>query len=596
MSYNAPIRDIEFALKEVADLGSVNLYPKYEDANFELVSAILQEAGRFAGEVLAPLNTIGDRHGSQWQEGNVTTPPGWKDAYQRFCDNGWGSLAFDPQFGGQGLPMCVSAAVQEMWHSSNMAFGLCPLLTQGAIEAITHHGSDALKNTYLAKMIEGKWTGTMNLTEPQAGTDLAAVRSRAIPKDDHYLVSGQKIFITYGEHDLSENIIHLVLARTPDAPPGVKGISLFIVPKFLVNDDGSIGRRNDLHCVSIEEKLGIHGSPTAVLSYGDNTGAVGYLIGEENRGLMYMFTMMNLARHAVGVEGYALAERSYQKALAYARERVQGKPLIQGSGFSKTIINHPDIRRLLMLMRSQIEAMRMLSLTCAVAFDLAEVHPDERERQCCQRRGELLTPMVKGWCSEEGHSICSLGVQIHGGMGYIEETGAAQFLRDSRITAIYEGTTAIQANDLVGRKLLRDNGLAVEELISEMRESLEQAKRNSNDVFSAMVEGFEKAIKDIEAVSEWMLQNADSSTATIYAGSVDYLMMFSQIAGGWMMIKSAMAADKALSNGTEELEFYDTKIKLASFYILHNLPRASSLKQTIINGSEAALSLEDTQF
>ncbi|MBX2885152.1 MAG: acyl-CoA dehydrogenase, partial [Granulosicoccus sp.] len=476
MSYIAPVKDMAFMLNKVVGLSELSELPGFEDATPDLVDAILEESAKFTSDVLAPLNSVGDVQGCQLKDGQVSMPEGWKEAFDQFIENGWGSLSFPPQYGGQGLPLTVSTAVQEMWHSANMSFGLCPLLSQAAVDALEHHASDELKQLFLPKMVEGVWSGTMNLTEPQAGSDLAAVRTRAEPAGDHYLLKGQKIYITYGEHDLTENIIHLVLARLPDAPEGVKGISLFIVPKFLVNDDGSLGDRNDVHCVSIEHKLGIHGSPTCVMSYGDNAGAVGYLVGKEHHGLSYMFTMMNQARHAVGVQGYGIAETAYQKALEYARDRKQGVTLLGKDEDDQGIIHHPDVRRILMTMRSSIEAMRGLGLECAAAFDYAKCHPDEETRAMMQRRGELLTPLVKGWSTEVGVELCSLGVQVHGGMGFIEETGAAQFYRDARIVTIYEGTTAIQANDLIGRKTARDGGKAVGELYAEMRNTLTELK------------------------------------------------------------------------------------------------------------------------
>jgi len=484
MTYTAPVKDISFVLNHVVGLSEVASLQGFEDASPDLVEAILDESAKFTGEVLAPLNWTGDQQGSQWNDGVVTTPDGWSDAYKQFVENGWGSLSFPPEFGGQGLPMCVSAAVQEMWHSANMSFGLCPLLTQGAVDAIAHHASDELKQQYLPNMVEGTWSGTMNLTEPQAGSDLAAIRSKAEPSGDHYLISGQKIFITYGEHDMTDNIIHLVLA--------MKGISLFVVPKFLLKEDGTSGERNDVRCVSIEHKLGIHASPTCVMSFGDNDGAVGYLVGKENHGLMYMFTMMNQARHAVGVEGYGIAERAYQKALEFSRDRRQGQTLLGKDEDDQGIINHPDVRRILMTMKSNIEAMRALALECAAAFDRADRHADEDTRELMQRRGELLTPLVKGWSTEMGVELCSLGVQVHGGMGFIEETGAAQFLRDSRIAPIYEGTTAIQANDLIGRKTARDGGKGMNELLSDMRQTLEELNKHDDVNLAAFVKRFEE--------------------------------------------------------------------------------------------------------
>src|SRR6266568_4803472 len=438
--YHAPLKEMQFVMNELAGLEQVGKLPGYEDATPDTVAAILEEASKFATEVLDPLNAVGDREGATWQEGGkVKTATGFKDAYKRFAENGWNGLTKNPDHGGQGLPQLVATTVEEMWHSANLAFALCPMLTQGAIEALELEGSDTLKATFLPKMVEGVWTGTMNLTEPQAGSDLAAVRTRAVPSDKPgaYKLYGQKIFITYGEQDYTDNIIHLVLARTPTAPEGVKGISLFLVPKFMVNDDGSLGERNDVHCVSIEHKLGIHASPTCVMAYGDRGGAVGYLVGMENEGLKYMFIMMNAARFAVGLEGVAIADRAYQQALGFARERVQGRA-IEGSSGPVPIIRHPDVRRMLMLMKSQTEAMRALALVVAAAHDAATRHPDEGERRRNQAFVDLMIPVVKGWCTETGTEVANLGVQVHGGMGFIEETGAAQHLRDARITTIYE--------------------------------------------------------------------------------------------------------------------------------------------------------------
>src|SRR5499427_2300296 len=470
MSYVAPLKDMRFVINELAGLGEVAKLPGYQEATPDTVDAILEEASKFSSEVLDPINYSGDREGSVWKDGKVTTPKGFKEAYRQYVEAGWGALPFGAEWGGQGLPKLVATAVEEMLTSSNMSFSLCPLLTQGAIHALELCGSDALKKAYLGKMIAGTWTGTMNLTEPQAGSDLALVKTRAKRAGDHYLISGQKIFITYGEHDLTENIVHLVLARTPDAPEGVKGISLFIVPKFLLNADGTPGERNDVRCVSIEHKLGIHASPTCVLAYGDQKGAVGYLVGEENRGLEYMFTMMNHARLAVGLEGVAIGERAYQQAIDYAKTRVQGRELGQRSGDRVTIIHHPDVRRMLMSMRAQTEAMRAVACFAGAALDKAKRHPDAAEKRRSQALVDLLIPVVKGWCTEQGVEIASTGIQVHGGMGFVEEGGAAQYLRDARITTIYEGTTGIQANDLVGRKIGRDGGAALFAAIAQARE------------------------------------------------------------------------------------------------------------------------------
>jgi len=595
MTYTAPVKDIRFVLEHVIGLSDIAGLEGFEDASPDLVEAVLEESAKFTADVLAPLNSVGDRQGSTLADGVVTTPDGWKEAYAQFVDNGWGSLLFPPEFGGQGLPMCVAAAVQEMWHSANMSFGLCPLLTQGAVDAIVHHGSEAQKAIWLPAMVEGRWSGTMNLTEPQAGSDLAAVRTRAEPQDDGtFLISGQKIYITYGEHDLTENIVHLVLARLPNAEPGVKGISLFIVPKFLVEQDGTIGARNDVTCVSLEHKLGIHASPTCVMSYGDAGGATGYLIGEAGRGLVYMFTMMNQARHAVGVEGYGVAERAYQQAVAYARDRKQGQTLLGRDDDDHSIINHPDIRRILMTMRSGVEAMRALGLECAAAFDRAARHPDSDERQRQRRRGELLTPLVKGWSTELGVELCSLGVQVHGGMGYIEETGAAQFLRDARIAPIYEGTTAIQANDLIGRKTARDGGEALRELLSDMQGTLDELDAADHLDLKAVAKRLRPALAATEATVDWLLRQNDPTLPA--AGSVEFLMMLGRLSGGWMIARQALAARAAQSEADADTAWLDAKLTLARYYAERMLPLVESARTIITDGAESTISLDAARF
>jgi len=572
--YVAPTKQMQFLLDHVVGMSDVAALPGYEDASPDIVSAILEEAGKFASEVLEPLNWSGDQQGAQWAESGVTTADGWKEAYTQFTESGWNSLAFDPEHGGQGMPGLMSAAVQEMWHSSNMSFGLCPLLTQGAVFAIASHASDDLKQTYLEKMVSGEWTGTMNLTEPQAGSDLAAVRSTAEPVDNHYLIRGQKIFITYGDHDMTDNIVHLVLARTPDAPAGVKGISLFIVPKFLVNDDGSLGARNDAHCVSIEHKLGIHASPTCVMSYGDKEGAIGYLVGEENRGLIYMFTMMNEARLAVGIEGYAIAEIAYQRALAFSRDRKQG-PVLLGDDENSGIVNHPDVRRMLMTMKASVQAARILAYDCAAAFDIGHRHADEDTRTRFQRRGELLTPIVKGWSTEIGVEMCSLGVQIHGGMGFIEETGAAQHLRDSRITPIYEGTTAIQANDLIGRKTRSDGGRGVEELIEDMRETHSALASVSLPAAKSAQRALGDAIEMISETMQALIKEEDNAVAA--AASVDYLMMMGYALGSWTMARSLIGTTKC-----DDADFAKVEQSLAHFYFDKLAPHARAHYSAIV--------------
>jgi alkylation response protein AidB-like acyl-CoA dehydrogenase len=469
--YRAPLAEMQFVMTELADLDEIARLPGFEDATTETVAAILEEADRFASEVLDPLNRVGDQRGARLEaDGHVTTPPGFRDAYRKFCELGWNGLSKSPDFGGQGMPQLIAAAIDEMWNAANMAFELCPMLTGGAIEAIELNGSDALKEMYLPKMVSGEWTGTMNLTEPQAGSDLAAVRAKAVRQaDGSYVISGNKIFITYGDHDYTDNIVHLVLARTPDAPPGTKGISLFVVPKFIVNADGSLGRRNDVRCVSLEHKLGIHASPTAVLAFGDREGAAGHIVGEENRGLEYMFVMMNLARFGVGMQGVGIAERAYQRARDYARDRVQGRVAGTERDATGGIVGHPDVRRMLMTMRAQTEAARSLGYVTAAALDRAHGHPDADVRKRELAFAELMIPIVKGWNTEIAQQTAYLGVQVHGGMGYIEESGAAQYARDARITTIYEGTTGIQANDLIGRKIARDGGKALLAAIARMR-------------------------------------------------------------------------------------------------------------------------------
>jgi len=595
MSYTAPVKDIQFTLEHVIGLSDIAALEGFEDASPDLVEAILEESARFTADVLAPLNHIGDRQGSRLHEGEVTTPDGWAQAYAQFVENGWGSLSFPPEFGGQGLPLSVAAAVQEMWHSANMSFGLCPLLTQGAVDAIVHHGSEAQKATWLPAMVEGRWAGTMNLTEPQAGSDLAAVRTRAEPHaDGAYRISGQKIYITYGEHDLTENIVHLVLARLPDAEPGVKGISLFIVPKFLVEDDGTLGARNDVTCVSLEHKLGIHASPTCVMSYGDDGGATGYLVGEAGRGLVYMFTMMNQARHAVGVEGYGIAERAYQKAVGYARDRRQGRTLLGRTEDEHAIINHPDIRRILMTMRSGIEAMRALGLECAAAFDRAARHPDADERQRQQRRGELLTPLVKGWSTEFGVELCSLGVQVHGGMGFIEETGAAQFLRDARITPIYEGTTAIQANDLIGRKTARDGGEALRALLGDIQQTLTELDKADHLDLKAVAKRLRPALAATQTTADWLLGQNDPTLPA--AGAVEFLMMMGRLCGGWMIARQALAARAAQSEADADQAWLDAKLTLARYYAERMLPLVEAAQTIVVDGAKSTVALDAAQF
>jgi len=555
--------------------------PGYQDATPDTVDAILEEASKFASEVLDPINFSGDREGSKYADGAVRTPKGFQDAYRKFCEGGWNALPFEAEWGGQGLPRLVSTPVQEMWKSSNMSFSLCPLLTQGAIEALLLRGSDALKKAYLPNMVGGKWTGTMNLTEPQAGSDLALVRTRAERSGDHYLISGQKIFITYGEHDLAENIVHLVLARTPDAPEGVKGISLFIVPKFVPNQDGTPGKRNTARCASIEHKLGIHASPTAVMVYDK---AVGYLVGEENRGLETMFIMMNAARFAVGLEGVAIAERAFQRALAFAKERLQGRDLVGGGG-AVPIIRHPDVRRMLMLMKSQAEAMRALAYTTAAALDYAHKHPDKEARKKHQAFADLMIPVVKGWCTETGIEVASLGVQVHGGMGFVEETGAAQYLRDARITTIYEGTTGIQAMDLVGRKIAREGGATAKAWTAELKK-LDAQLSGHPEIRKALADG----VKAVDECVDFIVGAKDPRVQ--FAGAVPFLKLMGIVAGGWQMARAALAAAK----GTGDDSFDKAKIATVRFYADHVLVQAPALRNTVVNGAAGVMALTEDQF
>ncbi|MCK0513075.1 acyl-CoA dehydrogenase [Aromatoleum buckelii] len=594
--YTAPVRDMQFVMHELAGLEEVAKLPGCEEVSSDLVDAILDEANKFASGVLAPLNRVGDEEGAKWEHGKVTTAPGWKEAYRQFSEAGWTAVAGDPEYGGQGLPKLLSTAVMEMWKAANMAFSLCPMLTNGAIEAIALRGSDEQKAAYLPKMISGEWTGTMNLTEPQAGSDLAAVRTRAEPQGDGtYRVFGQKIFITYGEHDLTDNIVHLVLARLPDAPEGVKGISLFVVPKFLLNADGTPGARNDVQCVSIEHKLGIHASPTCVLAFGDNGGAIGTLVGEANRGLEYMFIMMNEARFAVGLEGLALSERAYQHALGYAKDRVQGTEAGVRGGPKVSIIHHPDVRRMLMSMKSQTEAMRALAYVVGAATDQAHRHPDAEVRARQQAFVDLMIPVVKGWCTENSIDIASTGVQVHGGMGFIEEAGAAQHLRDARITTIYEGTTAIQANDLIGRKIAREDGVTVRALIGEMRVVQAQLAEQQGDAFAAIRKSLDAGIAAVEAAVDYIVATYNNDIKAASVGSVPFLKLLGIVGGGWQMARAALASQARITAGSDDV-FYPTKIVTARFYADHVLSLAPALAYAVVNGAAGALALDEAQF
>jgi alkylation response protein AidB-like acyl-CoA dehydrogenase len=585
-AYVAPLKDMKFAMKELAGLGEVGKLAGYEEATPDTVDAILEEASKFSSQVLDPLNHSGDVEGSRWSDGAVSTPKGFKAAYRKYVEGGWAALPFDAQWGGQGLPKLVATAVEEMMTSANMSFSLCPLLTQGAIHALELAGSKELQKAFLGKMVAGEWTGTMNLTEPQAGSDLALVRSKAVPEGDHYRISGQKIFITYGEHDLAENIVHLVLARTPDAPEGVKGISLFVVPKFLVKAGGSLGERNGARCVSIEHKLGIHASPTAVMVYEN---AVGYLVGEVNKGLAYMFVMMNAARFSVGLEGVAISERAFQRALAYARERLQGRDL--NGGGTVPIIRHPDVRRMLMLMKSQTEAMRALAYVVAAALDVAARHPQEQMRQQNQAFADLMIPVVKGWSTETGIEVASLGVQVHGGMGFIEETGAAQHLRDARITTIYEGTTGIQANDLVGRKIAREGGATAKAWLGHLKVFDAELAKSGNADVKAIRGALAAGAAAVGESVDYIVANAGKDVMATFAGAVPFLKLMGVVAGGWQMARAALAAEKNLGSGDNA--FLEAKLATARFFADQVLVQAPALRDTVVKGSTAVMAVPE---
>ncbi len=598
-TYQAPLAEMQFVLTELAGLEQVSTLPGFEEATPDVAMAILEEASKFATNVLCPLNAVGDREGSKrLDDGTVKTPTGFKDAYRQFCDNGWNGLTKTAEFGGQGLPSLLGTAVEEMWHASNLAFNLCPMLTQGAIEAIELAGSDALKKKFVPQMIAGTWTGTMNLTEPQAGSDLAAVRTRAVPQGDGtYKIHGQKIFITWGDQDYTENIIHLVLARTPDAPEGVKGMSLFVVPKVMVNDDGSLGAPNDVHCASLEHKLGIHASPTAVLAYGDNGGATGYLVGEENRGLEYMFIMMNLARFSVGLEGVGISERAYQRAVAYARERVQGKAIGTEKGAKAgPIIDHPDIRRMLMTMRANVEAARAVAYVTAAAMDNARRHPDVNARKRHQAFSDFMIPIVKGWITEMAQDIAYLGIQVHGGMGFIEETGAAQHYRDARITTIYEGTTGIQANDLIGRKTARDGGAVAKAIATEIDKVAAELAGHADANLEAIGARLKESVAAVRTAIDWVVPAYGANPRAAHAGAVPYLELWGLVAGGWQMGRAALVAAKHLQDGTGDARFLTAKIHTARYYADCLMPQAAGLARTITEGGESVLAIAAEQF
>jgi len=591
MTYRAPIKDMLFGMKELAGLASLQSIPAFADFDLDTAQAVLEECAKLNENVIAPLNVAGDRNPSSWKDGVVTTTPGFKDAFRQFAEGGWQGLQHPADFGGQGLPKTIGAACIEMINSANLSFALCPLLTDGAIEALLTAGTPEQQQTYLPKMIDGTWTGTMNLTEPQAGSDLALVRTRAEPQPDgSYKIFGTKIYITYGEHDMAENIVHLVLARVVGAPEGVKGISLFLVPKFMVNADGSLGARNDAHCVSIEHKMGIKASPTAVLQFGDHGGAVGYLIGQENRGLEYMFIMMNAARYAVGVQGIAIAERAYQKAAAYARDRVQSRPVDGSMPGSAAIIHHPDVRRMLMTMRALTEGCRAMALVAASAYDAAHQHPDAEVRKQNQAFYEFLVPLVKGYSTEMSLEVTDMGVQVHGGMGFIEETGAAQYYRDAKILTIYEGTTAIQANDLVGRKTARDGGQTAKAIAAQIAATEALLAQRDSAASKAMLKRLSAARLALIDVIEFVAGQSRSNPNAVFAGSVPYLMLAGNVVAGWQMARALIVAEDQLAAGVDA-PFMAAKIATARFYAEHILARAGGLRDSIVEGADSVTAM-----
>lgn len=577
--YNPPLADMRFILQHVVGIDKLPEHADLGKLDIEMIDSILTPAAKLASEVLAPINKSGDEHGATLKDGVVTTAKGFKEAYVQYREGGWNAVPFDGEYGGQALPWLVAFPLQEMWQSANMSFGLCPLLNQGAIEAILAHGSQEQKDKYLEKLISGEWTGTMNLTEPQAGSDLSAIRSKAIPQGDgSYKISGQKIFITYGEHDMADNIIHLVLARTPDAPEGVKGISLFIAPKIL--DDGS---RNDLICTGLEHKLGIHGSPTCTMQFGEKGGAIGYLVGQENEGLKYMFTMMNNARLSVGLQGVAIAERSYQHALAYAKDRVQGAALSDKSKRA-AIVDHADVKRMLLSMKSQIEALRALTYEAALNLDLAN-----QGNKAAQARVDVLTPIVKSCGTDMAVDVTSIGVQIHGGMGFIEETGAAQFYRDARILPIYEGTNGIQAMDLAFRKMMRDKGEAVKNYLEEIQIVIDNIGKSDDKNLLTIRLGLDEALQSLSIATSWMVAQAAHNLDLVAASSVPYLKCFGLVAGGAMMARSAMAAIEELKSGAGDKKYLEEKVNTALFYTTNILPQSLAYVKAVTESADYVL-------
>jgi len=592
MAYTPPIAEMRFLLNEICGLPDLATQPAFAEATPELVDQILNEAGRVAAEVIAPLNHPGDRAGSILENGIVRTPDGFSQAYATYQQGGWNSIPFATDIGGMGLPWVLANAVQEMWQAANMGFALGPLLTTGAVEALNAFGTPDQKARYLPKLVSGQWTGTMNLTEPQAGSDLALLKTRAEPDAGGYRIRGQKIFITYGDQDWTENIVHMVLARTPGASAGSRGISMFIVPKFNVAEDGSLGARNDIRIVSLERKLGIHASPTCVMAYGDNEGAFGELLGQENRGLNCMFVMMNNARLAVGLQGVAIAERAYQQALSYARDRLQSPPL-RGGDTAVPIIRHPDVRRMLMTMRAQTQAMRALNYYTMAQLDRAKSHPDEATRRQANTRLDLLTPVVKACATDIGVETASLGIQIHGGTGFIEETGAAQHYRDARIAPIYEGTNGIQANDLLGRKLLRDNGAAMTALIGEI--AAYDANLHTPEL-APLAAPLAQALDDLRASTDWLLKHQGTNIEETFAGATPYLRLTGIVVAGWLMAKAAHAARRRLAGNPDDADFLRAKCVTVQFYADHILPQTAALKTAVTQGGASVMALPEEFF
>ena len=591
MSYVAPLKDMLFNIEHLANIAQIAQIPGFEDAGLDTAQAVLEECAKFNEGVVAPLNWEGDKNPTSWKDGVVTATPGFKEAFKQFAEGGWQGLQHPQDFGGQGLPKTIGAVCGEMVNSANMSFALCPLLSDGAIEALLTAGSDELKAVYLENLIAGKWTGTMNLTEPQAGSDLAAVRTRAEPlPDGTFKIFGTKIFITWGEHDMAENIVHLVLARVQGAPEGVKGISLFVVPKFMVQGDGSLGARNDVHCVSIEHKMGIKASPTAVLQFGDHGGAIGYLVGQENRGLEYMFIMMNAARYGVGVQGIAIAERAYQTAARFSRERVQSRPVDGTIAAGAPIIHHPDVRRMLMTMRAYVEGCRAMASVAASAYDAAHNHPDAQVRKDNQTFYEFMVPLVKGYSTEMSLEVTSLAVQVHGGMGYIEETGVAQYYRDAKILTIYEGTTAIQANDLVGRKTSRDGGQTGKALATQIEATEAALIKSATPDAQAMAKRLKAARQAFVDVVNFVAGNTKASPNAVFAGSVPYLMLTGNLMAGWQLARAMLVAQEQIAAGND-VDFMRAKIITARFYADHMLTKVPGLRDSIVEGAECVTAL-----